>query len=162
GSSFIEWLVARRGEESLQNLWRRLTARTDRSFAAAFSGVYGESPDILYGRFTAELTQEAMQTRGATLATRLDSGQVIQHLAREPCDPALSADGGRAAIMLASATRPGRIVVWSTTPEPDTSAERAEKALIRKDPQDVPAIRVFPPPKKALATLYAVGNQPYQ
>lgn len=159
GSSFLEWLAARRGDSSLVALWRRMSARVDRGFAEAFTGVYGEGPDILYGRFASELTAASRQ-RQAEL--RGDTGTTIQHLARETGDPAISRNGGRAAIMLASATRPGRIVIWPTIAEPDTSGDRAARALIARDPQDVPPYRPFPPPKKALATLYAVGNQPYQ
>jgi hypothetical protein len=159
GSSFLEWLTARRGDSSLVALWRRMSARRDRGFAEAFAGVYGEGPDILYGRFTAEVTAAAKQRQAEM---RGDTGTTIQHLARETGDPAISRDGGRAAIMLASATRPGRIVIWRTIPEPDTAADRAARALLARDREDVPSYRPFPGPKKALATLDAVGNQPYQ
>jgi hypothetical protein len=159
GSSFLEWLVQRRGDSSLVQLWRRMSARRDRGFAEAFAGVYGEAPDILYGRFTAELTAAARQRQQEL---RGDTGTTIQHLARETGDPAISRDGGRAAIMLASATRPGRVVIWRTIPEPDSAAERAARALIARDPEDVMPYRPFPGPKRALATLRAVGNQPYQ
>ena len=159
GSSFLEWLARRRGDSSLVALWRRMSARRDRGFVEAFAGVYGEAPDILYGRFAAELTAAAKQRQAGLQG---DTGTTIQHLARETGDPAISRDGGRAAIMLASATRPGRIVIWRTIAEPDTAADRAARALIASDPQDVPTYRPFPGPKKALATLSAVGNLPYQ
>jgi hypothetical protein len=159
GSSFLEWLVQRRGDSSLVQLWRRMSARRDRGFAESFVGVYGEGPDVLYGRFAAELTAAA---KGREASMRGDTGVMIQHLARETGDPAISRDGGRAAIMLASATRPGRIVIWRTIPDPDTAAERAARALIARDREDVAPYRPFPGPKRALATLQAVGNQPYQ
>jgi Tol biopolymer transport system component len=159
GSSFLEWLVQRRGDSSLVALWRRMSARRDRGFAESFAGVYGEAPDILYGRFAAELTAAA---KARQLQMRGDTGTTIQHLARETGDPAISRDGGRAAIRLASATRPGRIVIWRTIPEPDTMAARADRRLLASDPQDVAPYRPFPGPKKALATLQAVGNQSYQ
>ena len=162
GSSFIEWLVARRGDSSLVSLWRRMSARNDRGFVEAFTGVYGETPEILYGRFAAELTAAAKQREAELHRASADTGVTIQHLSRETGDPAISRDGGRAAIVLASATRPGRVVIWRTIPEPDTLAGRAAKALLERDPEDVPAFRPYPPPKKPLATLYAVGNQPYQ
>jgi hypothetical protein len=162
GSSFIEWLVARRGEGSLVDLWRRMSARTDRGFVEAFAGVYGEAPDVLYGRFTAELTARAKAAETATRQSQADTGRTIQHLARETGDPAISRDGGRVALMLASATKPGRVVIWSTVAEPDTAAARAAQRLRQRDSLDVPAYRPFPPPRRALATLPAVGNQPYR
>lgn len=158
GSLFLEWLAERRGDSSLVQLWRRMSARRDRGFAEAFAGVFGEAPDVLYGRFSAELTAAAKQRQAEM---RGDTETVIQHLARETGDPAISRDGGRAAIMLASATRPGRIVIWRTIPEPDSAADRATRALLAQDPEDVAPFRPFPPPKRALATLQAVGNQPY-
>ena len=56
GSAFLEWLAARRGDSTVTQLWRRLSARNDRSFDQAFAGIYGDSPRALYGRFTVELT----------------------------------------------------------------------------------------------------------
>jgi Tol biopolymer transport system component len=159
GSSFIEWLTVRRGDSSLVALWRRMSARRDRGFADAFTGVYGEAPNILYGRFVADITAEAKQRQAAL---RGDSGTMIQHLARETGGPAISRDGGRAAIMLASASRPGRVVIWRTIPEPDTLAARQDRALVASDSGDVAPYRPFPPARKPLATLHAVGNQPYQ
>ena len=78
GSAFLEWLAARDGDSSVVHLWRRMTARTKRSFSEAFVGVYGAPPDELYGRFTAELTHDALDARAggpqqALLAARADS-----------------------------------------------------------------------------------------
>jgi hypothetical protein len=162
GSAFIEWLVHRRGDSSLVHLWRRMTARQDRSFDDAFIGVYGESPATLYGRFVAELTGAALEIRKSLSAAGPDSGRVIQHLTGETGDPTISIDGGRVALLVKPATRPGRIVIWKTIADADTFAERQRRQLAKTDPQDVPAIHVFPPPKRPLATLYAVASQPYQ
>jgi len=60
GSAFVEWLVDKKGEESLPHLWRRMTARKKRSFNESFAGVFGGPPSELYGRFTAELTGRAL------------------------------------------------------------------------------------------------------
>ena len=159
GSSFLEWLAQRRGDSSLVALWRRMSATRDRGFVEAFAGVYGEAPDILYGRFTAELTSNA---KARVAQMRGDTGTAVQHLARETGDPAIAHNGGRAAIVLASATRPGRVVIWQTIADADTAADRAAAALVKSDPQDVPPYRPFPPPKRVLAKLDAVGNQSYQ
>jgi hypothetical protein len=67
GSAYLEWLEQRGGPDSLRNLWARMTARHRRSFNEAFAGVFGESPDRLYGEFIAELTASAMTIeRGLT------------------------------------------------------------------------------------------------
>ena len=55
-----EWLEQRRGPGALRDLWSRLTARHRRSFDEAFTGVFGERPDRLYGKFVAELTAASM------------------------------------------------------------------------------------------------------
>jgi hypothetical protein len=60
GSAFLEWLVEKSGPDSLKHLWARMTARQKRSFESAFAGVFGDSPQRLYGRFTAEVTANAM------------------------------------------------------------------------------------------------------
>jgi hypothetical protein len=160
GSAFLEWLVVRRGEQSLRDLWARMSARDNRSFAAAFAGVYGEGPSLLYERYVAELTADAMKIAAAMRTA--DSGAAIQHLARETGDPAFSPDGSRAAIMLAPGSVPPRVVIWSVAATPDTLASRADRKLLERDPEDVAPIRVFPAPKRPLATLRAVAGQPYR
>ena len=161
GSAFMESLVQPHAA-GFDALWRRMSAKRDRGFAEAFTGVYGEPPDVLYGRFTAQLTANAFEVAARARQSQADSGMMIQHLARETGDPAISANGSRVAIMLASASRPGRVVIWSTVPEPDTAAARAARALVARDSEDVAAVRRFPPAKRILATLHAVGNQSYQ
>jgi polar amino acid transport system substrate-binding protein len=53
-------------------VWRRLSARVDRPFEAAFTGVYGDGPSTLYDRFVADVTVAAARER-----TRLDSAGVV-------------------------------------------------------------------------------------
>jgi len=60
GSAFLEWLVEKHGDSSLVDVWRRLSARQNRSFDEAFAGVFGESPRAMYGRFTADVTGRAI------------------------------------------------------------------------------------------------------
>src|SRR5512146_3429969 len=60
GSAFLEWLARRQGDSSLVFVWRRLTARQNRTFDDAFTGVFGGSPRALYGRFTADVTNSAI------------------------------------------------------------------------------------------------------
>ena len=162
GSAFLEWLARRYGDSSLVDVWRRLTARTNRTFDGAFAGVYGESPALLYDRFRAEVTADAVQIDSALARTGIADGELVQHLARTTGDPAVSRDGQHLAVVLRSATRPSRVVVWNTSPESDSSERRARARLLQRDPEDVPARRIYPIPKRALATLVASDGRSYE
>ncbi|HEX3865960.1 MAG TPA: hypothetical protein VHV78_04375, partial [Gemmatimonadaceae bacterium] len=168
GSAFLEWLVQRpsAGDSSLTALWRRMTARQTRSFDEAFTGVYGESPRALYGRFTAELTGRALEVersmRDANMPSPSDTGTIIQRLSLGTGDPAMAPDGKRVALVVRSAALPSRVVIWSTAPEPDTGRTRRDSTLRARDPEDVPARPIYPPPKKVLASLCAAGGAPYE
>ncbi|HEX6964690.1 MAG TPA: hypothetical protein VF166_02750 [Gemmatimonadaceae bacterium] len=164
GSAYLEWLARRQGgEESLVHLWLRMSARIDRSFDRAFAGVFGGFPADLYGRFTAELTGKALAVDSLLAHSGLVEGETVQQLEWGTGQPAISRDGTRIAIALGSHTEPGRLVIWSTAPEPVSARELAERAKERRlDPLDVPAIVWRPRPKRALATLYAVDGMPYE
>ncbi len=161
GSAFLEWLAEQRGDSSLVLVWRRLTARQNRSFDEAFRGVFGESPSVLYGRFTADLTGKALATR-RTIEVGADTGDIIQRLAWYTGDPAISPDGKRVAILLRSPIAPSRIVVWSTAVEPDTGRARRDSILLARDPADVPARPIYPQAKRVLASLQARAGSPYE
>jgi Tol biopolymer transport system component len=162
GSAFLEWLARRHGDSSLVDIWRRLTARTNRSFDEAFAGVYGDPPALVYDRFRAEVTAEAVQIDSALAHAGLVEGELVQHLARATGDPAVSPDGKHVAVVLRSASRPSRVVVWNATPESDSSERRARDRLLRRDPEDVPARRIYPSPKRALATLVSRDGRPFE
>lgn len=162
GSAFLEWLAARRGDSSIVQLWRRMSARNNRSFDAAFAGLYGDSPRALYGRFTAELTGKALQIERTLRDSGLVEGTLVQHLAWTTGDPAVSPDGKRVAVVLRSRERPARVVVWRTSDEPpDTAAAARARRAARRDPEDVPDIQFWPRPKRAVATLVAVNGHAY-
>jgi len=166
GSAFLEWLVQRAGDSSLVHLWRRMSARDDRSFESAFAGVFGAPPDELYGQFTAEVAARAMADRRAhpAEAPSLDSGRIrlVQRLYWTTGAPAVSPDGRLLALTIGSRTEPPRLVVWKTAVEAEDSAtlarRREEEA---RDPEDVPAVRWRPPPKRPLAVLGARGGTPF-
>lgn len=161
GSAFLEWLARRAGDSSLVHLWRRLSARQTRTFDEAFAGVFGESPDALYGRFSTEVTGKALEAARAMRVGGADTGEVVQRLAWATGDPAISRDGRRVALVLRSAAAPSRVVVWSTAAEPDTGKARRDSLLLARDPQDVPARAIYPPPKRVLATLRARSGAAY-
>jgi hypothetical protein len=162
GSAFLEWLAARHGDSSLVHVWRRLTARRSRSFVAAFSGVFGEPPAVLYGRHVAELTANAVAVRSALETAGLREGTLIQRRTWSTGDPAIAPNGERVAITLADRGRPGRVVVWKTAPPPpDTTQARRRRAALRRDPEDVPDRQVYPPPLRAERTLAAWNGRAY-
>ena len=162
GSAFLEWLVARSGEESLPRLWRRMTARQDRDFAGAFFGVFGDTPSALYGRFTADLTGKALRAADDIAAAGLDSGETFQHLTWYTGDPALSHDGRAIAVPVRAPGRPTRIVVWPTTPAPPDSARAAAvAAMLARDPDDVAAVDPYPAPRQPIAVLEAARGIGY-
>jgi hypothetical protein len=168
GSAYLEWLVDRSGDSSLVHLWRRMSARRDRSFASAFAGVFGGYPDDLYGRFAAELTGKALAVEGEARAALgpnppdSGAGRVVQRLEWNTGRPAVSADGALLALVLRSRNAPSRVVVWKTAEEPvDSNALRAQARELRLDPEDVPAIPWRPRPKTAVATLYPQGGVPF-
>lgn len=162
GSAFLEWLVEQRGEQSLPNLWRRMSARRDRSFDAAFVGVFGAGPAEMYGRFTVDVTERALRARDQLRAAGLAVGDTVQRLNWGTGDPAVSPDGAHMAVVLRGATAASsRVVVWSTADaRVDTAAAaRARRALLARDPEDVPDIPPAHPRKRALATLYPVNGR---
>ena len=161
GSAFLEWLADQRGDSSLILVWRRLTARQPRTFDDAFRGVFGETPATLYGRFTVDITRNALAAKAAIAATS-DTGAVVQRLAWYTGDPAISPDGKRIAIVLRSQLAPPRLVVWGTAAEPDTGRARRDSILIAHDPLDVPARAIYPPAKRVLASLRPIAGSAYE
>lgn len=153
GSAYLEWLEERTGPGSLRNLWSRMTARRVRSFEEAFEGVFGDSPADLYDRFRAETTWRAVEAERQIGQTA--EGAVWQDLSWTVGDPAVSPDGERLAIVLGHRERPSRLVVWSTEPDEEAEKEWEEQRqrILAEDPEDVPAVRTRPLPRKALHTL---------
>ncbi|MGQ0648130.1 MAG: TolB family protein [Gemmatimonadaceae bacterium] len=155
GSAFLEWLAARKGDESLKHLWRRMSAKQRRSFNDAFRGVYGAAPEELYGTFYTEVFEKALEVRKTLRQAGLVEGDLVQRMAWGTGDPAVSRDGSMLAIVVRSNTAPPRVVVWSTADEGvDSSTAWARRRQVEADPLDVAPFDSFPPRKRALATLY--------
>jgi len=164
GSAYFEWLVAQRGDSSLPHIWRRLTARTSRTFDEAFAGVFPGTPAELYARWSAEVTAEAVAAERALREAPggLVEGALVQRLRGATGDPAVSPDGQRVALVVRSPGRASRVVVWRTGPEPRDTTRRGRTPPARtrprqrvRDLEDVPAVPYLPPPKRPLATLRA-------
>jgi Tol biopolymer transport system component len=151
GSAYMEWLVERTDAGAWKRLWARLTAKKDRSFDAAFEGVFGDPPAKLYDRFAADLTWRAKQLE-KEMAPILSEGELWQDTAWTTGEPALSPDGTKMAIVLRAKDEPSRLVVWDTKPDPEAQKKWDEEIdKIRKnDPEDVPGLRTKPFPAKVL------------
>jgi hypothetical protein len=167
GSAYLEWLTRREGDSSLVYLWRRLTARRNRGFGEAFAGLYGDTPDALYGRFVAEVTGSALAVeRLIADSGGVVAGSIVQRLAWETGDPAISRDGRHAAVVLRAERRPPRLVVWRTGPDSVPPPRRLRRPRRRppppRDTLDVPDRRFYPPPKRAVATLQSVDGRAYE
>jgi hypothetical protein len=152
GSAYLEWLEQRTGPGSLRKLWARMTARQRRSFDEAFTGVFGDSPDRLYGIFTAQLTQRALTVDDQNPPVE---GELFQETSYDSGDPAVSPDGKQIAVVLRSKSDPPKVVVWSTGPQTDEEAKDAERIekMLKRDPEDVAPMRSKPLSRKAIHEL---------
>jgi hypothetical protein len=152
GSAYLEWLEQRGGPDSLRNLWLRMTARERRSFSDAFTGVYGERPDKLYGQFIAELTASAITVERGL---KKREGELFQETPRASGDPAVSPDGTQLAVVVRQLDLPEKLVIWSTA-APDEEERKYQERLDRifaRDPEDVRPRRTRPLPRKERHSL---------
>ncbi|HEX6314179.1 MAG TPA: hypothetical protein VFZ73_04940, partial [Gemmatimonadaceae bacterium] len=133
GSAFLEWLQERRGDSSLVHLWRRMSARQNRSFGDAFAGVFGVGPADLYGAFTVDVMDRALQVRARLREAGVDRGELVQRLTGATGEPAVSPDGSRLAVVLRSIGGPSRLVIIPTKPGPDSALRSARAELLRRD-----------------------------
>jgi WD40-like Beta Propeller Repeat len=163
GSAYLEWLSQRAGPASLRHLWARMTARTDRSFDAAFEGVFGEGPAALYDRFTAELTWRAVEAE--RLLTPVErEGERWQELTWTTGEPVVSPDGSQLAIVLRDRDRPPRLVVWSTGPNAEAERRWRErvKEQLAHDAADIAPVRLKPLRREPLHELITTdGAAPF-
>ncbi|MGA8807691.1 MAG: hypothetical protein WB973_07410 [Thermoanaerobaculia bacterium] len=148
GSAFLEWLVEKNGPDSLRHLWARMTARQRRSFDSAFAGVFGDTPQRLYGRFTAESSENAMTV---ARAGGWQDGELWRETSRGSGDPAVSPDGTKLAMVLRNAKGEATLVIFGTgANEEEAKNTKRIAEILRRDPQDVAPIRTKPFPRKPL------------
>jgi hypothetical protein len=151
GSAFLEWLEQRSGPESLPHLWARMTARQSRTFDGAFAGVFGDSPQRLYGVFLAEVTENA---RTIARAEKLREGELWLQTSRNSGDPAVSPDGKQLAIVIRDEKGDAKLAVVSTGPnEAEEKFAKEIAEMLKRDPEDVGPVRSKPLPRKPLHTL---------
>ncbi|HWZ57972.1 MAG TPA: hypothetical protein VNW46_03265, partial [Gemmatimonadaceae bacterium] len=163
GSAFFEWLTQSAGDSSLPHLWRRMSARRNRTFDEAFTGVYGQSPAEMYGWFTAEVTGKALAAAASLRATGLDTGLTVRRLGWYSGPPTISPDGNLIAAAVRAPGRATRIVVWPRLPSATDSAaaDSARRRLLERDPDDVPAVQRGPLQSSPVAALTAVHGRAY-
>lgn len=163
GSAYLEWLQAAQGDSSLPQLWRRATARAGRKFPAAFTATFGESPEVPYGRFAADVTEKAIEVRNQLMARGLAQGELVQRWMWSVGSPDVSPDGTRIAVRRATDKDPGGILVLSLLP--DTAGIRRDSVALakrlKKDPEDLPDNRVHPRALRREALLRPVNGLPY-
>jgi WD40 repeat protein len=154
GSAYLEWLEERSGPGSLQKLWRRMTARQRRSFDTSFEGVFGDSPERLYGKFIAELTERAVSVDRESAAD-LREGTLWQETENASGDPAVSPDGKAIALVLRDAEYKSKLVIFSTAPPTEEEKKQNERieTMLKRDPEDVAPLRTKPLDRKPLHTL---------
>jgi hypothetical protein len=156
GSAFLEWLVEKSGPDSLKHLWARMTARQRRDFDSAFAGVFGDTPRRLYGRFTAELSENAMIV---ARAGGWREGELWQETSRGSGDPAVSPDGTKLVMVLRNDRGEAKLVVYSTGPnKEDAKREKRIAEMLRRDPEDVAPIRTKPSPRKPVHSFQPSGG----
>lgn len=112
GSAYLEWLSQRAGPDSLPRLWERLTSGQVRGFSAAFRDIYGDPPQRLYERFTAEITARAQEEQARLTAAGLVEGELWRELAGGAGAAQVSPDGSR--ILLRRDPQRGKsfLAVW--------------------------------------------------
>ena len=162
GSAFLEWLQQRKGDSSLVHTWRRMSARQQRTFDAAFAGVFGASPADLYGAFTVDVMERSLQVRSRLRDAGLVEGELVQRLSAGTGEPAVSPDGSKVALVLRSLNGPPRLVVWETRPQPDSLVRKARERLLQRDSLDVAPIDSFPPPRRTIATLRPASGRSHE
>ena len=90
--------------------------------------------------------------------TPSDTGEIVQRTRVEDGRPRRVAGRTARRHRAASPIAPSRVVVWSTAPEPDTGRRRRDSILVARDPADVPAKSIYPPPKRVLASSEGGGR----
>jgi hypothetical protein len=163
GSAFLEWLAQRRGDSSLVHLWRRMSARQQRTFDEAFAGVFGVSAPEMYASFTVDVTERALQIRNRLRDAGLVEGELIQRLVGATGEPALSPDGTRIAVVVRRLNGPSRLIVMETNPPAtDSALRRSRERLLERDPLDVVPFDSFPRPRRAVATLRPANGRSHE
>ncbi len=167
GSAFLEHLESVHGDSSLTALWRRGSARQQRSFSRAFEETFGDAPADVYARYTAELTANAVALERALDSWGRVEGRLEARITRGGGDPAVSPSGEFVALSLPGPVgEPGRVVVWSTDTVTDAARDSAQRAraerLSQTDPEDLLPVPQIPRGRSARYTLRDVNGASFR
>jgi hypothetical protein len=151
GSAFLEWLEARSGNpDAFTDLWKRMSAKKTRSFDEAFKGVFQDSPEDLYGRFSAEMTAEALRIEKQVSPEVM--GELWQEGEGRTGPPDVSPDGKMLAVTVNPKHKVMKLKVYSTSELEDEEDQDLD------DPEDVPDKPWAPPRKKELYSFTERGG----
>ena len=150
-----------------------MTARPTRRSTDAFAGVYGASPDELYGRFAASSrTTRSTRWREARSARcsaprsipppRPGEGTLVQRLRWGTGAPALSRDDSLLALVRDDPDHAPRVVIWHLGRATSDSGARVRTAEeLARDPEDVAPVESRPPSLPVVAELGARGGMSF-
>ncbi len=157
GSAYLEWLSDRDGKEALPKLWKRMASTRGGGFSDAFRGVFGESPETLYGRFRAELTARAFDEEKRLKEAGLAEGELWQRLSGGTLAAQVSPDGSKLLVRRDPARGRSSLAVWQIEPtEAEREAEAARRrddAELERDPNEIADRPESPAPRKPGWTL---------
>ncbi|MBN1550023.1 PD40 domain-containing protein, partial [bacterium] len=146
GSAFLEWLQARTDNpDCLLHLWKRMTAKKNRSYEAAFKGLFRESPSDLYDRFRAELTARAISFEQQVNETESVHSTPWAEFKGFASPGALDSTGEQLALVHEESGKPAHLLVLSMTQEKEPDSTAAQE-----DPEDIPDLPPLPAPRKEL------------
>ena len=134
GSAFLEWLARREGDSSVVALWRRMTAKTDRSFECGVrrTSTAARRPSCTGGSSSSSPPTPS-RSRAQLRRQQLTEGALVQRLVRSTGDPAIAPDGRFVALTIRKEKRRAR---WScggrqTSRIPLAAAQAREPAPTR-------------------------------
>lgn len=150
GSAFLEWLERRQGgdPELLPRFWRQLSSPERRGFGTAFRATFGDPPDVLYDRFRAEVTHDALALERRMGSEGLREGEPWARVEGEVTDLSVSPDGQFLLLRDLTPRAPGLALYDLAAPPAGEEAARR-----RRDeglPEDLPEV---PPRREAIHRL---------
>jgi hypothetical protein len=157
GSAYLEWLSDRNGKDALPRLWKRMASSRGGGFSSAFEGIFGDSPETLYGRFRAELTVRALAAEKRMKEAGLVEGELWQRLSGGTLAAQVSPDGTRLLVRRDPTRSRSNLAVWEIAPtaaeRESEEARRREDAELERDPDEVADRPEAPAPRKPGWTL---------
>lgn len=136
GARFLTWLEQNYSEQSLDAVWTRLRAIESRSFEDAFEGVFLETPEYLYQRFSAEYTYKALASEKQF---QKNKSQIWYDANYDLTAPALSPDHKYLAMVETNKKGDSKLRVISTNYDASNLEKFNNKnqTILENDPDDI-------------------------